>query len=135
VKPADIAFPSGSLWDLLAARIWAETRQLPLPALPGSSDLAWQDVAPGISCALLATDTARKRISVLVRLAPGVEYPPHGHAGVEEIHVLQGEARFDGRTLFPGDEYRAGPGACDRRVSSGNGCTCVLITSPDDVLA
>ena len=28
---------------------------------------------------------------MLVPLAPGVEYPPHIHAGVEALHLLQGE--------------------------------------------
>ena len=28
---------------------------------------------------------------MLVRLAPGAAYPPHRHAGVEELHLLEGE--------------------------------------------
>ena len=28
---------------------------------------------------------------MLVRLAPGTDYPPHRHAGVEELHLLDGE--------------------------------------------
>ena len=28
---------------------------------------------------------------MLVRLAPGVDYPPHRHAAVEELHLLYGE--------------------------------------------
>jgi quercetin dioxygenase-like cupin family protein len=34
---------------------------------------------------------------VLVRLAPGGEYPPHTHAGVEERHLLDGELWIDDR--------------------------------------
>jgi hypothetical protein len=36
---------------------------------------AWEEVAPGIFCKLMATDTKAHRVSMLVRLLPGVEYP------------------------------------------------------------
>ena len=71
---------------------------------------------------------------MLVRLAPGVEYPPHTHAGTEELHLLHGELWIDNRQLYPGDYNRAEQGSADQRVSSETGCTCVLITSPSDVL-
>jgi anti-sigma factor ChrR (cupin superfamily) len=71
---------------------------------------------------------------MLVRLAPGTEYPPHTHAGVEELHLLDGELFIDERKLLPGDYNRAEPGTSDRRVWSETGCTCVLITSLDDRL-
>lgn len=79
-------------------------------------------------------DEQNNRISMLVRLAPGVSYPPHSHAGVEELHLLTGELRIEDRKLFPGDYNRAEPGTADQRVYSETGCTCVLITSSEDVL-
>ena len=71
---------------------------------------------------------------MLVRLAPGADYPSHRHAGVEELHLLHGELRVDQKTLYPGDYIRAEAGTVDRRVWSQTGCTCVLLTSIDDVL-
>jgi anti-sigma factor ChrR (cupin superfamily) len=73
-------------------------------------------------------------VSMLVRLAPGAEYPPHGHAGIEELHLLDGELWIDERKLYPGDYNRAEPGTSDKRVWSETGCTCVLITSTKDML-
>ena len=67
-------------------------------------------------------------------LDPGTDYPPHRHAGIEELHLLDGELLIDDRELHPGDYNRAEPGTVDHRVWSKTGCTCVLITSPDDVL-
>ena len=85
-----------------------------LPALQRWAEPEWKEVAPGISCKLLATDTERDRVSMLVRarssLAPGVDYPPHSHAGVEELHLLHGELMIDDRKLYPGDYNRAEPG-------------------------
>jgi DNA-directed RNA polymerase specialized sigma24 family protein len=94
----------------------------------------WLEVAPGISCKLLAADTERHRISMLVRLVPGGEYPPHTHAGLEELHLLDGELWIDERKVYPGDYNRAEPGTGDKRVWSETGCSCVLVTSTQDVL-
>jgi putative transcriptional regulator len=71
---------------------------------------------------------------MLVRLEPGTNYPPHLHAGLEELHLLDGELWINERKLDPGDYSRADAGTADHRVFSETGCTCLLITSPDDVL-
>jgi anti-sigma factor ChrR (cupin superfamily) len=133
--PTDVLRPSKSLQHRLAVRIAAETghdpvwpppRQWPVPQ--------WEQVAPGIECKLLANDTERHRISMLVRLAAGASYPAHTHAGVEELHLLDGELWIDGRKLVPGDYNYGAPGAQDESVWSETGCTCVLVTSTDDRL-
>jgi len=134
--PTDVLRPSTSLWDRLAQRIVAETGQAPMvPAPPGQPGPEWEDVAPGIACKLLATDTEKDRVSMLVRLAPGAEYPPHSHAGVEELYLLDGELMIDEKKLYPGDYNRAEAGSADQRVWSETGCTCVLLTSTRDVLS
>lgn len=133
--PTDVLRPSAPLWERLARRIAAETGGEPvLPSPPRWASPEWKEVAPGISCKLLATDTERNRVSMLVRLAPGTDYPPHRHAGVEELHLLDGELRVDDKKLSPGDYIRADAGSVDRRVWSETGCTCVLLTSTRDAL-
>ena len=131
----DVLRPPASLQERLAQRIAADTGEQPVMPPPRQwVEPEWEEVAPGISCKLLATDRARDRVSMLVRLAPGTDYPPHTHAGVEELHLLEGELMIDERKLRPGDYNRAEPGTADRRVWSETGCTCVLVTSPSDVL-
>ncbi len=133
--PTDVLRPAASLQARLADRIAEETGTAPVP--PPARQWAepdWEQVAPGIECKLLATDTERHRVSMLVRLAPGASYPPHDHAGVEELHLLDGELWIDARKLFPGDFNYGPPGTGDERVWSETGCTCVLITSTKDVL-
>jgi anti-sigma factor ChrR (cupin superfamily) len=133
--PENVLRPSPSLQDRLARRIAAETGESPV-ALPGRQwdEPAWEEVAPGIFCKLMATDTQRHRVSMLVRLLPGVEYPAHTHAGLEELFLLDGELWIDDRKLYPGDYNRAEAGSGDKRVWSETGCTCVLVTSTQDVL-
>jgi anti-sigma factor ChrR (cupin superfamily) len=133
--PTDVLRPPRPLWGRLARRIAGETGREPVSSPPRRRAQAeWEEVAPGISVKLLATDAENQRVSMLVRLAPGVDYPPHLHAGVEELHLLEGELIIDDRKLHPGDYSRAEAGSIDRRVWSETGCTCVLITSPKDVL-
>ena len=133
--PTDVLRPAASLQARLALRIAGETGKEPVPPPAQSwSEPDWEQVAPGIECKLLATDTERHRVSMLVRLAPHASYPPHTHAGVEELHLLDGELWIDERKLFPGDYNHGAPGASDQRVWSETGCTCVLITSTKDLL-
>jgi anti-sigma factor RsiW len=133
--PTDVLRPSASLQERLARRIAAETGTDPvLPKRREWKEPEWEEVAPGILCKILATDTERDRVTMLVRLLPGVSYPPHTHAGVEELHLLDGELWIEDRLLHPGDYNYGDPGASDQRVYSETGCTCVLITSPSDVL-
>src|SRR5262249_48853110 len=99
--PIELLRPSADLWVRLSRRIAAENRgHIELGARRHRPESPWESVAPGISCKLLATDTARHRVSMLVRLAPGAGYPPHRHAGVEELHLLHGELWIDGSKLL-----------------------------------
>ena len=142
--PTDVLRPTMSLQARLAVRIAAETGKEPvLPPSPLGEQARdertwlepeWEQVAPGIECKLLATDTERHRVSMLVRLLPNASYPAHTHAGVEELHLLDGELWIDERKLFPGDYNYGAPGAGDERVWSETGCTCVLVTSTKDTL-
>jgi quercetin dioxygenase-like cupin family protein len=133
--PTDVLRPSASLQERLAQRIAAETGADPvMPAPQGWTEPEWSEVAPGISCKLLATDAENNRVSMLVRLAPRTAYPPHRHAGVEELHLLNGELWIEERLLRPGDYNLGQPGGVDQRVYSETGCTCVLITSFHDVI-
>lgn len=133
--PVDVLRPSSPLWARVATRIAEETGGLPILApVPQAANLEWEEVAPGISCLMVAVDRERDRVSMLVRLAPGTDYPPHRHSGVEELHLLHGELMINDRKLYPGDYNRAEPDSTDYRVWSQTGCTCVLVTSTEDVI-
>lgn len=128
--------PPAPLWDRLAKRIAGQPRKKAststLPTVQGWPEPRWKAVAPGITCKLLSTDKEGDRVSMLVRLAPDTAYPPHRHAGVEELYLLEGELWIEDRKLLPGDYNRADPGTSDQRVWSQTGCMCLLITSPSD---
>ena len=133
--------PAGSLWNRLAERISSQPQKkvaAPAAALSAPvqswSEPRWKEVAPGISCKMLSNDSEADRVSMLVRLAPNTAYPPHRHAGVEELYLLEGELWIEDRKLEPGDYNRAERDTADQRVWSETGCMCLLITSPSDQL-
>jgi anti-sigma factor ChrR (cupin superfamily) len=132
--------PLAPSWNQLAQRVAGQPQKqaavrsaAPAP-VKDWSEPRWKEVAPGISCKLLSTDVEADRVSMMVRLAPNTDYPPHRHAGVEELYLLEGELWIDDRKLEPGDYNCAQPGTSDQRVWSETGCMCLLITSPSDQL-
>jgi len=133
--PTDILRSAPSLLARLALRIAEDTGKQPAPVPPSQwCEPEWEAVAPGIECKLLATDSERDRVSMLVRLAPGASYPAHTHAGIEELHLLDGELWIDERKLVAGDYNYGAPGQVDERVWTETGCTCALVTSTKDLL-
>src|SRR5215467_4606303 len=78
--PTDVLRPSTSLWERVEQRLAQETDATTVvqpPKLPAHPE--WKEAAPGVSVKLLATDALKNRVSMLVRLAPGTDYPPHCH--------------------------------------------------------
>jgi anti-sigma factor ChrR (cupin superfamily) len=134
--PTDVLRPpASSLQDRLARRIAEETGKAPVPPPARRwSEPAWQQVAPGLECRLLASDTQKHGVSMLVRLAPGARYPGHTHEAVEELHLLDGELWVDDRKLLAGDYSYSPPDTRDDAVWTETGCTCVLTTSTRDML-
>jgi hypothetical protein len=132
--PTDVLRPPTSLRDRLTQRIAPETREDAGPSTLQWAEPPWEEVAPGIFCKLMSSDAVHDRVSMLVRLLPGADYPPHKHAGLEELFLLDGELWIDDRKLYAGDYNRAEAGSGDKRVWSETGCTCVLITSTQDIL-
>ena len=129
--PTNVLRPATPLWGRLAERIGVDAGE---PEARWADEPAWKSVAPGITVKMLSTDEARGLVSMLVRLEPGISYPPHTHADIEELHLIEGELWIDDRLLHPGDYNRADAGSADARVYSETGCTCVLVTSFRDVL-
>jgi quercetin dioxygenase-like cupin family protein len=133
--PTDVLRPTASLWNRLSRRISKESGVEPVsPTASPHAKPEWRQVAGGISCKLLAVDAAASRVTMLVRLAPGTDYPPHRHADVEELYLLHGELMIDSKKLHAGDYIRAEADTVDHRVWSETGCTCLLLTSTRDAI-
>ena len=131
----DVLPPAKTLWARLAKRIATETVTQPfVPPVEALFEQEWEKAAPGIEVQILARNAEAESVSMLVRLDPGTNYPGHTHAGIEELHLLDGILKVDERTLYPGDFIHAEAGSVDHRVWSDTGCTCFLVTSTKDEL-
>ena len=135
VWPRAILRPTSPLWERLARRLAEDTgEEAPTSPTDNWKEPEWKEAAPRLHYQLLSLNSDTHCVTMLVRLAPGGEYPPHEHVGVEELHLLDGELWIDDRKLHAGDYSRAEAGTRDTRVWSQTGCTCILITSHLDIL-
>jgi ChrR Cupin-like domain len=131
---------SPNLKDRLFDRIAAEETQasessvadiLPFQAIR-FSEMEWQPhPVSGVTIAVLHTDPITRRLSALVRCQPGVHYPLHRHAGIEEILMLEGNFVCDGNTYGVGDYLLSSRGFA-HDPNSPDGCLFFVRTSMDD---
>jgi quercetin dioxygenase-like cupin family protein len=89
----------------------------------------WEEYGvPGIQRCVLFRDFGRNLQTSLIRIAPGVEAPPHPHPQAEECYVVEGDFMTSGTTLFAGDYMRYPAGSSHGATRTENGCV-LLITS------
>jgi anti-sigma factor ChrR (cupin superfamily) len=98
------------------------------PQILDTNSLPWRDfaAAPGVQYKVLRHHDEKRGITLLLRFAPGAQYPAHRHPQGEEYFVLEGDLQDAGH------EYRAGayvwqPPGSAHRPSSRSGCTLLII--------
>lgn len=98
-----------------------------------ANELGWTATdLPGVSLKRLALDLQAGRATHLVRIEPGGSYPPHRHAGVEEVYLLEGDLLLSGVLMHPGDYCRAEAGTVHDGLYSSNGCVFVVTSCITD---
>lgn len=92
----------------------------------------WRGIAPGVTAKILSFDPVSRRITTLLRFAPGTSYAPHRHTEVEELYVLQGGCSIAGHAMTVGDYHRAEAGTEHYDTSTDDGCLLLVISSPQN---
>ncbi|GJL61036.1 cupin domain-containing protein [Nitrospira sp. T9] len=93
---------------------WAEIRGFPGPA----------------DGKMLRDDPSTGARAMLVRIPPGGEIIPHGHRGIVQHYILQGQYESDGK-LFGQGCYRMIPAHIDiPPMTTENGVTILMIYDP-----
>ena len=132
--------PSSELRTRILTRIAAtpqsssEPTETPTPEgysfLLNSPD-GWVDTAfPGFRTKLLSSGPGPDNQIMLISLEPGAKVPEHDHSCTEQIYMLTGHLRTEGRVMGPGDFLRAEAGTRHHELISPDGCVAVLILSP-----
>lgn len=97
-----------------------------------SQQLKWQPhTTPGVFIALLHRDMILRQVVGILRADPGVRYPLHRHADVEELYMLSGDLIIGDQIYGEGDYIRSAPGSMHAPYTE-TGCQFFFRTSMDD---
>ena len=97
-----------------------------------AQDLNWQPhTVPGVFVAIVHKDEVKREIVGFLRAEPGVRYPAHRHAAVEEIFMLEGDLVIGDDVYGAGDYIRSNLGSSHAPYTKG-GCQFFFHSSMDD---
>ena len=97
------------------------------------AQLGWEPGSvPGVEVKRLSADAARRRVTLLVRMAPDAVYPAHRHADVEELYLLEGDVLVNGVLMRAGDYCRAGEATVHDTIRTPTGCVFIVTASARD---
>jgi quercetin dioxygenase-like cupin family protein len=95
-------------------------------------EIVWQPhPVPGVEVSIFYTDPVKRKLSGLFKAEPGMQYPWHRHAEVEEIYMLSGDLIIGEQVYGAGDYIRSHPGSIHNPRTS-TGCMFFFHTSMDD---
>lgn len=103
-------------------------------SLVRSQDLDWTPHAtPGVTVAIVHRDEVKRELVGFLQAEPGVRYPFHRHAAIEEIFMLEGDLVVGDEVYSAGDYIRSHPGSSHAPYTNG-GCRFFFHTSIDQDL-
>jgi quercetin dioxygenase-like cupin family protein len=91
-------------------------------------DMEWRSFpeATGVEYKVLRRHEEHGGSTLLLRFAPGADYPAHRHPAGEEYFVLSGTLSDGARTYRTGDYLYYAPGSV-HRPTSRDGCTVLVV--------
>lgn len=97
-----------------------------------SQDLNWQPYStPGVLIAIVHRNKVTRELIGFLKAEPGVCYPLHRHAAIEEIFMMEGDLVIEDQVYGAGDYIRSLPGSSHAPHTNG-GCRFFFHTSIDD---
>lgn len=88
----------------------------------------------GIEVRRLAVDSAKRNVTMMIRMAPGTRYPAHRHGGREECFVLSGDLRHGDQVMRSGDFEVVELGTIHGEQWTEGGCLLLIQSSMHDEL-
>ncbi|AHG92946.1 ChrR-like cupin domain protein (plasmid) [Gemmatirosa kalamazoonensis] len=87
----------------------------------------WRTMAPGTRVRPLAGGPAESVDVMLLEMDAGSVLPEHEHGGLEEIFLLRGSCRAQGRSIRAGDYHRAAHGSEHEDTTTDEGCLMLVV--------
>lgn len=102
------------------------TQDSPRSQIIPVSEIAWQEVQPGVRMKQLWVDEKTNRRAMLGRIEAGAQLPQHKHVGDELVFVLEGAIADEFGTVATGNMgYR--PNGCVHTVACPGGATVLAV--------
>ena len=92
---------------------------------------AWVEAFAGIHIKQLFVDKEKGTVTSLFKIMPGACAPLHGHAGIEQCLVIDGDFHLNDEVLGPGDFTVAMPGHVHHTASSESGGLLLIVSQLD----
>jgi hypothetical protein len=128
----------GRLFEKLELNLPEKSPERAVPQSPESfltiraQDIKWQPhPVPGVEVSIFYTDPVSHRVSGLLKAEPGMQYPLHRHAAVEEIYMISGDLVVGEQVYGAGDYIRSHPSSV-HNPHSVTGCVFFFHSSMDD---
>lgn len=102
--------PSPQLWNRISDVLDAEIAQPDAALTIRFSGGDWKPIMDGVEKKTLLRDEEKGEESYLVKVAPGIRFPAHGHQKIEECLVVEGEFFIGDLRLSAGDFHVVPPG-------------------------
>jgi anti-sigma factor ChrR (cupin superfamily) len=126
---ADQSAPSGTqIW-----KSWAPTAIGGIHVVRGDES-SWSTISEGIEVKQLFADPVASNVTMLVRMAPGSEYPAHRHGGHEQCFVIEGDVQVGDIELVAGDYQCATADSVHDVTRTRGGCVLMIVSSTRDKL-
>jgi len=124
--------------DATSAQSWRKWEATPTgngPVFVPAGGLGWEPTGvAGVTAKRLFVDPANDRVTLLVRMAPGISYPSHRHGGPEECYLLEGDLDDGEVSMRAGDYLRREGGSIHGMHSTKEGCLMLIVSSLHDEL-
>jgi hypothetical protein len=97
-----------------------------VPVVPAGRE-GWRPIAAGTRVRPLAGGPGESVDLMLLEMDAGGLLPDHEHGGLEEIFLLRGSCRCQGRSLSVGDYHRAAHGSEHEETTTDEGCLMLVV--------
>jgi anti-sigma factor ChrR (cupin superfamily) len=119
--------PRPELRGKLLEKMRLEPRYTPA-SVTRAGEGAWTATGiPGVDYKNLYTDGATRRVTMLLRMAPGAMFPTHHHHDPEQCWVLEGDVRWGDLVFKKGDFVVSGQGSTHPTIVSDSGNILLLV--------
>src|SRR5262249_26077548 len=115
-------------------RAWTDQTTEPFQ-IQRADSAEWTAIGiPGIEVRRLGVNVREQRVTMLIRMAAGTQYPAHRHGGLEEGYVVEGDLRIGSTVLHGGDFISSETHSIHEIQSTKGGCLLLIQSSQSDEL-